>query len=165
MDFMSTGKTYRDYASLTEAARSGELDGDIFHGSELIKFRKGSQTNVQNRPRLTNAEVIQALSTAKVVVIPVADPPEPNGLTGITELADAVAIGKPIVMTKNALLPVDIEALGIGVVVPEGADPGTLLSAIRRAQSVNRKTILRVSEEWNARNFSRSMLDIFQSVL
>lgn len=163
-DFMSTGKTYRDYDALLAAARDGKLDGQIFHGSDLISIEKGSTTTVANRPHLTNAEVIQALAHARVVVIPVADPKEPKGLTGITELADAVAIGKPVVMTENPMLPIDIDELGIGVSVPHDAGPELMLSAIRAAQTIDSDKVKVAATIWNERIFSQAVVKVFELV-
>lgn len=165
LDFISTGKTYRDYTPLIEAAQLGKLNGAILQGSDLLQFRNGELFHIKDRPRLSNAEVIQALSTARVVVIPIADPPDPNGLTGITELADAVAIGKPVVMTENPLLPLDIQSEGIGVTVPASVDGKDLLSAIQRAKKIETSSVLRAREHWNEKCFSQEIVQIFDRLL
>ena len=164
LDFISTGKTYRDYDSLLEAARLGKLSGVIMNGTELIRISGGIPEYTPNRPRLSNAEVIQELSRARVVVIPIADPPDPKGLTGITELADAVAIGKPVVMTANPLLPVDIEAAGIGAVIPNRATANEILSAIQRAQCIDSSKVMDVAKEWNEESFSAHLLEVFRNI-
>jgi len=53
------------------------------------------------------------------------------GLAGLTSLLDAMACGRPVIMTRNALVDIDIEALGFGIWVPAG-DKHALGQAMRR---------------------------------
>jgi hypothetical protein len=165
IDFIATGKTYRDFTGLAEGAELGKLDGLILSGNELIEFSKGVRRVSLNRPRLSNSMVAAKMATARVVVIPVADPPRPKGLTGITELADATAMGKPVVMTHNQLLPISLEREGTGISLPRNADGHAYLSAIRSASEIPSEKVKDSLARWNEEKFRDVLLDIFRSLL
>jgi glycosyltransferase involved in cell wall biosynthesis len=56
--------------------------------------------------------VLDDIAAASVVAVPVRDP---GRLTGLTEVADALALGKPVVASRSPYFPFDIEAVGCGV--------------------------------------------------
>jgi glycosyltransferase involved in cell wall biosynthesis len=60
--------------------------------------------------------VIDDMRDASVVAIPMAT----DRLLGLTELADALALGKPVVVTRSEFLDVDVEAIGCGRFVEPG---------------------------------------------
>ncbi|MGO9960962.1 MAG: glycosyltransferase [Solirubrobacteraceae bacterium] len=61
--------------------------------------------------------VIAEIAAAAVVVVPVRDP---QRLTGLTEVVDALALAKPVIATRSPYFPFDIEAVGCGVWVEPG---------------------------------------------
>ncbi|MGF9662371.1 hypothetical protein AAIH25_10925 [Arthrobacter crystallopoietes] len=164
-DFIATGKTYRDYTPLIECAHQSLLDGIILNGSTMLKFSKGNQTVTEDRPRLENDEVMLEIAASEVVVIPVRDPKSPKGLTGLTELADAIAMGVPVVMTRNELMPVDIDARGIGTTVEKNATPEDLYKAIAKARLIPSDRVRAVSQDWNEALFREKMLTLFDDLL
>ncbi len=56
-------------------------------------------------------------AAASIVAVPVRDP---NRLTGLTEVADALALAKPVIATRSPYFPIDIEAIGCGIWVEPG---------------------------------------------
>ena len=68
------------------------------------------------------------IAAASVVAVPMRDPWR---LTGLTEVADALALGKPVVATRSPYFPFDIEAVGCGIWV-EPDDPHGWADAISR---------------------------------
>jgi hypothetical protein len=164
-DFVATGKTYRDFAGLSEAAKIGKLDGLILSGDDMVEFSKGLKKVTTGRPQLSNSTMATKVASARVVVIPIADPPRPNGLTGITELADATAMGKPVVMTLNPLLPISVDEEGIGVSLPPNASGQAYLSAIRTASEIPESNVKANLKKWNEEKFRDTVLVCFRSLL
>ena len=75
-----------------------------------LRVHEGSQ-----RPYV---QLLPDLQNASVIAIPLHDPLAMNGLT---ELNDALALRKPVVMTRSpTALDVDIEAIGCGILVDVG---------------------------------------------
>lgn len=113
-----TGKTQRDTGTL--------LTG-------LAQARLGARVHVrhdppQDAPPLVDlvvgagyAEVLADLRRASVVTIPLL--PGAGG-AGITELNDALALSKPVLMTRNPYIDVDIEAIGCGRWIEPGDASG-----------------------------------------
>ncbi len=75
--------------------------------------------------------VISDIAAAAVVAVPVHDP---ERLTGLTEVVDALALAKPIVATRSPYFPFDIEAIGCGIWI-EPADVEGWTGAIARLMS------------------------------
>lgn len=164
-DFVATGKTYRDFSGLEAAALMGRLDGLIMSGGSMTEFSNGMKRTITDRPRLSNSEVMSKVASSRTVVIPVADPKHPKGLTGITELADAVAIGRPVVMTKNDSLPVSLEAESIGVCIRPSASPEEILQAIRLASRIPSQQVKALALKWNEERFSKTLLECFKGLV
>ncbi len=98
---VAVGKTGRDYPVLREATQREGIP---------LRVHEGSQ-----RPYV---ELLPDLQHAAVIAIPLQDPFAMNGLT---ELNDALALRKPVVMTRSpTALDVDIEAIGCGIWVDVG---------------------------------------------
>ena len=98
---VAVGKTGRDYPVLYQATQ-----------------REGIPLRVHEGPQRPYAELLPDLQHAAVIAIPLQDPFAMNGLT---ELNDALALSKPVVMTRSPLaLDVDIEAIGCGIWVDVG---------------------------------------------
>ena len=98
---VAVGKTGRDYSVLRLATQR-----------EKIPLR------VHEGPQRPFVEVLPDLQHASVLAIPLQNPLAMNGLT---ELNDALALSKPVVMTRSpTALDVDIEAIGCGIWVDVG---------------------------------------------
>jgi hypothetical protein len=72
-------------------------------------------------PRRAVARRARAVWGAAVVVVPVIDP---GRLTGLTEINDALALGKPLIVTRSPYLPFDVEEVGCGIAVEPGDETG-----------------------------------------
>ena len=98
---VAVGKTGRDYPVLRQATQR-----------ESIPLR------VHEGPQRPYVELLPDLQHAAVIAIPLRDPLAMNGMT---ELNDALALSKPVVMTRSpTALDVDIEAIGCGIWVDVG---------------------------------------------
>jgi glycosyltransferase involved in cell wall biosynthesis len=109
--------------------------------------------------QLRLSAALPALRSAAVIAIPIADP---ERLTGLTELNDALALGKPVVMTRTPHLPFDLDATGVGITVGLGDEQGwvsalnTLADADFRQQMGARARRF-ADEEFNYEIFSREL--------
>jgi glycosyltransferase involved in cell wall biosynthesis len=114
--FVSAGKANRDHQLLAECAAQGQ-HRTVIVCSELTRPHDtdaGCVTVVSDRSghALSYGQLTSAYRDARAIVIPLQDV---QGLAGLTSLLDAIACGKPVIMTRNASVDIDIEALGFGI--------------------------------------------------
>lgn len=126
-DFISAGKTNRDGRTLRLAVASHGLSGWIFDEDGRTEFVDGAVVST-DRSRSSYADILGAMAAARVVVIPLADP---ETMAGLTEVADAIALDKPVVVTASPALPYPARGRGLTSVAPQNAD--ALGEAIRLA--------------------------------
>jgi glycosyltransferase involved in cell wall biosynthesis len=111
------------------------------------------------------ARVLDDIAAASIVAVPVRDP---GRLTGLTEIADALALGKPVVASRSPYFPFDIEAVGCGIwVEPEDAEGWARaishLLADRDARAEMGMAGRRFAERhWNYERFSAGLCDLIQ---
>lgn len=144
---VAVGKTGRDYPVLLQATQR-----------ESIPLR------VHNGPQRPYVELLPDLQHASVVAIPLQNP---FAMNGMTELNDALALSKPVVMTRSpTALDVDIEAIGCGIWVDVGDVDGwrqalsRLMSdaALRdRMGTAGRRF---AEQEWNQQLYSARVVEI-----
>ncbi len=157
-DFIAAGKTNRDYTSLRELARSGRLNGSILDGEVAATFRDGQHSERLGRP--SYPEVMALMAESQVVIIPLLNA---SMLSGLTEFSDALALGRPVVMTRNDWMPLDIELLGIGVWL-DSHDKDSVLAAVRRASEISSEQVLDVARWFNMGTFSATLEKVFDEV-
>ena len=127
---VSAGKTNRDLATLVGALRRAGAPGVVYDLDGRVEDPPAGVTLV--RPGGAGADpgsataylyerVLEHLRGAAVVVVPVIDPAR---LTGLTEINDALALGKPLIVTRSPYLPFDVEAVGCGIAVEPGDETG-----------------------------------------
>jgi glycosyltransferase involved in cell wall biosynthesis len=126
---LSTGKTYRDYKTLLKAVESLHCQLKIScFDIEGVKAGLSLPPNAHlYEGVLPWRTVLQEYRKAYAVAIPLGDyPHKPNNAVGLTVLLEAIAMGRPVVMTRNNLsrYVMDIEAAGIGLWVETGDAKG-----------------------------------------
>lgn len=130
--FVSAGKSNRDHQTLADAAEQAKLSTLIVCSSGTLPTRSNPQwvavRGVESGQTLTYGQLTSVYRTARAVVIPLM---HVTGLAGLTSLLDAIACGLPVIMTRNALIDIDIEALGFGIWVAPG-DVDALRNAMTR---------------------------------
>ncbi len=144
---VAVGKTGRDYSVLREATQ-----------------RERTPLRVHDGPQRPYIELLPDLQRAAVIAIPLQDPFAMNGLT---ELNDALALRKPVVMTRSpTALDVDIEAIGCGIWVDVGDVDGwrralsQLMSdsALRdRMGAAGRKF---AEQGWNQQSYGEGVVEV-----
>jgi glycosyltransferase involved in cell wall biosynthesis len=129
---VSTGKTRRDHATLLAALRLAGLPATVLtheaggtagygqHASSVPVDDTGPAIHVRPVPagtQLPRPEVVSVLTSSRIVAVVTN---EEVGVNGLTEVLEALALGRPVVMTRNRFFDLDVEELGCGRVVARG---------------------------------------------
>lgn len=176
---VAAGRTGRDFRTFGRAASRAGIDAQIIClESNYLELREqlGAERFADSvklivRPDdqfMPYAELMRIYGLARVLAIPLYST---NHLNGLSSLVDALGVGKPVIMTRNPYIDIDIEALGIGRWVEPNdenswlealqffeANPDVALEMGRRARSL-------VDAGLNSRNFANQVMDIFDRVL
>lgn len=122
--FISAGKANRDHQLLADCAAQGR-HRTVIVCSAQTRPQQADATCVtvvsdQSGHALSYAQLTSVYRDARAIVIPMQ---HVQGLAGLTSLLDAMACGKPVIMTRNASVDIDIETLGFGIWIdPQDAD-------------------------------------------
>ncbi|MDR7184913.1 hypothetical protein J2X85_001947 [Microbacterium trichothecenolyticum] len=100
LDFVAAGKSNRTYDELRWVAAENRLNGIIFRGNEIETFREGVASVTQGPA--SYVEVLTAIASSRWCVIPLEDK---SRLSGLTEAADALAVGTPVLTNSLRSLP------------------------------------------------------------
>jgi len=121
---LAAGRTGRDFATFGLAASRVGSPARIYcldtaRTSNFANFAPNVQVHTPGPGRaFSYPEMMQAHQNAQVIGIPLAT--SEDSLAGLTSLVDALALGKPVIMTRNPFIDLDIEAQGIGRWVAPG---------------------------------------------
>jgi len=170
---ISAGKSNRDHDVLVNSVIGLDCEVHIYCSENSRPSIAPLPRNVfvTHGPKRTNAiaypELIRIYRDAYAIAIPLN---AADALAGLTSLMDALAIGRPVIMTRNPYIDIDIEALGIGIWVDAGdvagwksaiskllADPGLALEMGERARQLCEK-------DFNIRQFSESLARVFKGL-
>jgi hypothetical protein len=150
---VSAGKTGRDLGTLRAALDLAGLPSRVY----ALEPGEG--------PRDLNA-VLDDMRRASVVAIPLADP---SRLLGLSEFGDAVALGKPVVMTRSPHFDFDIEALGFGLWVDRGDVAGmaaaleSIAHDVGKAAAMGARARAWAQREWNYERFCSQIVEALSS--
>ena len=172
---LAAGRTGRDFLTFGLAATQAGVAAHIIGlpGPWLAaRGRFSAQVQVQV-PEAGSVfgypEMMAAHLAARVIAIPLDD--SPFSLAGLTSLVDAMAIGRPVIMTRNPFIDLDIEAEGIGRWVAPGDVEGWA-EALRwfeqnpdasRAMG-HRARALVDGPDWNSHAFARRIDGLLQGL-
>jgi glycosyltransferase involved in cell wall biosynthesis len=118
VDIISIGRTKRDYKVLINAFNNTEIQVEIYCPKEFVENLGADYTNnikvfeLDEHESLKYPELIKLYKNAKIMAIPLGG--IHKTLIGLTSITDALALGMPIIMTKNNFVEIDIEKEGIG---------------------------------------------------
>ena len=117
---VAAGRTFRDYGVLIRATRGTDIPVNIYCTADALPTDSVSPNIIIHSQAglLTLQALLGAYRRAVVVAIPMID--LPDKLIGLTSLIDAMGMGKPVIMTRNAHIDIDIEKEGIGLWVEPG---------------------------------------------
>ena len=119
--FFSNGKTNRDYKTLLTAIR--RLPSISFkaiaHWEQFKQIPKNLNTIKANTKitdkAITYAELTRYYEESIAVCIPLIEDSEDT--CGFTECLEAMAMGKPVLITRTGCLDIDIEKEGVGIYI------------------------------------------------
>jgi len=124
--FITTGKELRDLPTLLQAFSQARhpLDmyinpsnGGLDYANILAQSSIPENIHIHEINRLMIGELAKTVAQAKCVVICCL---RANYTVGLTTLMEALALGLPVVCTKNPTFPFDIDAEGVGITVAHG---------------------------------------------
>ena len=175
--FLSCGRTLRDHETLCAAAHlSGRLTRVI--SSRLpsaLAWPKSAQllTGGTSDDVVSYSDLLNQLyaSCAASLIVLKRDPAEHTGV-GMTNLIEAMAMARPVIVTRTGALPseIDVEQIGCGLHVPPN-DPRALADAIdyiatHRSEAVAMGERGRAACEarYNIERYARDLHQFFSSL-
>jgi glycosyltransferase involved in cell wall biosynthesis len=162
---LATGKTGRDMRTLLAALAATGLPARLYGDRDELSRIAPIPPGVTVRPVVSNfassapmkydEEVMADLRSAAVVAIPLAST---ERLTGLTEVVDALACGRPMILTRSPYIDVDVEAIGCGWSVAPGDVRGwsELLSAAMSDRE-RLERMGRAGRAWAERNLNAKL--------
>lgn len=125
-DFISAGKTGRDYNCMIKAA--GRVEAKTLIVSDIINVdypKDRIKVVCGNRDACNSLDydaVFSCYARSKFVVIPCSPKDERNvySINGLTSFVDAVVMHKPVLVSSSSNMGIDFEELGIGLVYEAG---------------------------------------------
>jgi glycosyltransferase involved in cell wall biosynthesis len=174
---VSTGKSGRDLPTLLAALDGLGVPAKVYAlpplptnvppGVELVTTDRHEDHGGGDAPQFAFERVIEDVRSASVVAIPLL---RTDRLTGLTELCDALALAKPVVMTRTPYVDVDLAAVGCGVWVEPGDVRGwrdalrDLASDPAAAAEMGANGRAYAEREWNAEAFGRVVAGVVRLV-
>ncbi len=179
--FLSCGITHRDHHTLSlAAARSRQSIRVIIPGEStgvnwppnVQVIDGGSGWNVHDK-KVTFQDLLHdhyAQSAGSLIIIK-KDPSEYTAV-GCTQLLEAMAMARPVIVTRTGALPgeIDVEKAGCGLHVPP-EDPDALAEAMeflatdpRRAQAMGEKGRQLAETHYNIQRFANDLHKFFETL-
>jgi glycosyltransferase involved in cell wall biosynthesis len=177
---VSTGKASRDVTVLVRALAACGLPGRVLVSPAMRSELKASMAvpgNIELVDALpSNADALsftyghveESLRMADIIAIPLE---HQWAYGGMTELIDAMACAKPVVMTENPMNGVDVEAVGCGLSVGVGHFEGwvealtTLAGRGPALAEMGRRGRDFCEHGFNQERFGKALLRICEGVL
>lgn len=130
--FVSAGRTGRDHDTFVSAAIRAGVQAEVYRPATGAPSTGGAGNvrivGLAREADLSYRDLIGIYATSLAIAIPLH---AAQSLLGLTSLADALAMGRAVVMTRNRFIDLDIEAEGIGIWV-EPYDVDGWEGALRR---------------------------------
>lgn len=172
--FISTGKENRDFATLLKAFAETGLPVDIYttrdKSYEQLLKQYASYTNI--RAHFTGGIIPHQLAIevcrSKVVVICCLDFPY---TVGLTTLVEALALGLPVICSRNPKFEMDIEKEGAGIYVDYNDTEGWkqaisyLYTHPEEAQRMGANGRKLAEREYNLEHYSRELAEILTDTI
>ncbi len=165
---ISSGKSRRDLGTLLSAALALPSVRFTLYG-RADQAETGPNVVMTSKQGYRN--VLGDIAASAVVAIPLpTSGGETTGTTGLSELNTALAMGKPVVMTRNPYIDMNVTGEGVGIEV-EANDAEGWVRAIRQlvadpdaAREMGQRGRLFVEHSWNADCFEQGLYSVFQSL-
>ncbi len=116
---ISAGNTDRDFDTLIEAFKYINFPLKIYCTEHSLPKIKNIPKNVEIISKhISYFDLLKEYDKARLVLIPITN--NPLGTQGLTGILDVVGMGKPVIMTKNMNVDLDIDKEIIGISVKQG---------------------------------------------
>jgi glycosyltransferase involved in cell wall biosynthesis len=115
---LSIGATRRDFKTLVEAAKKSDRQFVVCtpHESGLTQGELPKNVTLREKSYMSYAEIFQLYRNALAVAIPLDLPENYRGTQiGLTSMLEAMAMGRPIIMTHHPLIDINIQEERIGI--------------------------------------------------
>jgi hypothetical protein len=172
---IAAGRSGRDFETFSRALSETTVPGWI-----VCPRRLAPRTPAGGNLRMVTyadgdgfapVDIIELFAQARAVAIPLAVG-WPHTMNGLGSLADALGLGKPVIVTRTPWLDIDVEQLGIGFAVAPG-DARGWRAAIERldsepelARAMGRRARALVDAgSYSSATFAGQVMDIFDRVL
>ena len=171
--FMSIGSSNRDYNLLIDAFKENSFLLKIFQkfNSNLVNRDQIPSNVIFDQDSVSSGSLARHQDLRKVykecyaVLIPLKK--QLDILNGITVLFEAIACGKPVVITDNVLMPFDVEVEGIGFKVKYGDKQGWidavnyLVTNPKKTKIMGEKAYELAKTKYNYNNYKEKLLNEF----
>lgn len=173
---VAAGKTGRDFRVLVEALRRTRLPATLWTADPAAQpepgiievHRPGAvPSDPGARIQFGWQESCAVLAEAAVVAIPL---DTDQRLIGLSELADALALGRPVVMTRSPFVDVDLDRIGCGITVGVGDVDGwaaaldRLMHDDELRRSMGRAARQYVEDGWHSDTFGSGVHELLRSI-
>ena len=174
--FISTGKEERDMPTLIRAFAAVPSDLDIYVSPSNGAVNYTEVLGQEQIPANVHVHVIRgflirqlatSVSRAGCVVICCR---RTNYTVGLTTLVEALALGLPVVCTRNVTFPFDCDAEGVGITVDYGDQAGWeralrwIVDHPDQAREMGRRARRLAEERFNVRNTARIVAQALRDV-
>ncbi len=160
---LSCGKSARDLDTLASAAVLADVPALIYAPRGWAAPANARALRVRHFPEMPPyAKVMEEMANASVVAIPLRST---DRMYGLSELNDAMALGKPVVMTRTPHLDLDLDRLGCGHLMEVGDVEGwrSVLTRLHNDPELRRAMGQKARDfaerEWNAVVCARQIVD------
>lgn len=174
------GRTSRDFSTVIQALNQSKTKGTILYLKGHLSHKGEVSENItllesDNEQPVPGKQqgwkkvkdLIPIYQSSRVIGIPLYDQ---DTLVGLTSLMDCLGMGKPVIMTRNPNIDLDIEKEKIGTWV-EPADVMGWKNAIdwyqanpEEASQMGQRARELAETQYNTRRFANDLLDIFKRV-
>jgi len=167
------GTADRDYDILIKAFENLPYRLKIYCTPNTIPASQVLPTNVSlDTSWVPYDQLLEAYLNASFIIIPLKEEVREKGNTyGLTVLLDAMAVGKPVLMTQHSFLDIDIEAENIGLWVRDNTPGGwhkklkQMISGEKDLDEMGKTAKKLHLNTYNIQNFANQMAEVFKSVL
>ncbi|MEM6696978.1 MAG: hypothetical protein AAF806_22740 [Bacteroidota bacterium] len=167
--FLAAGRTGRDFATFAAACADAQVDAKIICLQNDYERHLKEYDNHPNIEITANTaeqsylydQLTPVMARAKAICIPLFA--YKSHLAGLTSLTDALALGKPVLMTRNNFIDIDIEKEGIGFWIEAEDREGWKKALIRLedeelCKTMGQKASALAKQQWNIELFSEEIL-------
>lgn len=165
---VSAGICFRDYVTFCKSLQAIKIETRIFSGGKYLPQEPVPRYVYFEKQHVGYSELLSWYDRALFIAIPLI---KKTTLVGITSLLEAMAVGKPVVMTRNCGIDIDIEKEGIGIWVEPGDVSGWrkainyLIDNPDQAKVMGRKGRDLCERVYNIKLFSEKLSHIIKEAL